>query len=525
MALGDGIRRNVATISQAERDLLRDAFLTLDTSKLYPDGVTYWDKQEQVHVAAHFAGADVHTGPAFLAWHRELCNRLEVLLREVNPGLSLHYWDWTTDPRSTLDGTGGTLNLFTSQFMGSSSGDAGPPFQNFESTEGGGHTHVWRNVAAGPPAIQPDHAIVTSGDGQPQPQEWPAMEGALHSAHDYAHSSYIRGTIQDAHFSFHDPFVFLLHSNVDRLWAIRPWAPPDNQQVSKTSKDVTILVPPFYDSLPTTVEVATPPGSTITFNDVPDGETTLRAAVFHAFSISDLTLSITAGPTGPYTVSPLGSAVTVHPRPGVAFVDGRIWFQFTGSGVGTTAAAGSVTIHCAETGQDFVFSLKANTIARPTVAVMLALDQSGSMDDPAGSTGLKRVDVLHSAAGHFAQLVQPNNGVGLIRFDTVAHAVGDPTYPGLDITKIGTGGLLDPGRTQVINAVLAHHTNPAGMTSIGAGVQLARSTLAPATGFDDKAIIVFTDGLENTPPMIADVLSSRTTTSAYPSTSCRASRA
>jgi hypothetical protein len=547
MALGDGIRRNVAEITQAERDLLRDAFLTLDTTKLYPDGVTYWDKQEQVHVAAHFAGADVHSGPAFLAWHRELCNRLEALLREVNPGLSLHYWDWTTDPRATPDGTGGTLNLFTSQFMGSSSGDAGPPFQDFESTEGGGHTHIWRNLAAGAPTNPSDNTIVTSGDGQPQSQEWPAMEAVLHGAHDYTHSSYIRGTIGDAHFSFHDPFVFLLHSNVDRLWAmwqrshgqwwrldpnltygtdgaapsintamepwagitasLRPWAPPENEQISKTSKDMTVVIPPFYDSLPTTVEVANPPGSAINFNDVPDGETTLRAAVFRVFSISDITLTA-AAPTGPYAISPLGATAVAHPKPGVAYVEKRIWFQFTGSGAGTTATPGSVTIHCAETGQSFVFTLTGNTIARPTVAVMLTLDQSGSMDDPAGTTGLKRIDVIHSAAQHFAQLAQPNNGIGVVRFDTTAYPVADPTYPGLAVTKIGTGGLLDPGRTQIVNAVLAHHTNPAGMTSIGAGVQEARSTLTPVTGYDDKAMIVFTDGLENTPPMIADVLPS-----------------
>jgi hypothetical protein len=46
----------------------------------------------------------------------------------------LHYWDWTTDPRAT--GPGGLVNLFTPRFMGNANGDAGPPFQNFETTEG-----------------------------------------------------------------------------------------------------------------------------------------------------------------------------------------------------------------------------------------------------------------------------------------------------------------------------------------------------------------------------------------------------
>jgi hypothetical protein len=40
MALGDGIRRDVATVPQIERDLLLDAFLKLDTTKFYPDGVS-----------------------------------------------------------------------------------------------------------------------------------------------------------------------------------------------------------------------------------------------------------------------------------------------------------------------------------------------------------------------------------------------------------------------------------------------------------------------------------------------------
>ncbi len=148
MTLGDGIRRNVATISQEERERLRDAFLQLDTTKFYPDGVSYWDKQEEIHKNAHLAGQDVHFGPAFLPWHRELCNRFEALLRDVDPELSLHYWDWTTDPRATPDGSGRIINLFTPEFMGSPSGDAGPPFENFESTEGAeignGHDYIMK---------------------------------------------------------------------------------------------------------------------------------------------------------------------------------------------------------------------------------------------------------------------------------------------------------------------------------------------------------------------------------------------
>src|SRR5919197_27943 len=150
MVLGDGIRRNVATISQEERDRLREAFLKLDTTRIYPDGVSYWDKQEQIHKNAHAGGIDVHYGPAFIAWHREITNRLEALLREVDPDLSLHYWDWTTDPRPQDQNHQLGTNLFTPQFMGSYNGDAGPPFENFESSERAdgvnNHEKIWRQV-------------------------------------------------------------------------------------------------------------------------------------------------------------------------------------------------------------------------------------------------------------------------------------------------------------------------------------------------------------------------------------------
>ena len=43
------------------------------------------------------------------------------------------------------------------------------------------------------------------------------MRRKLERVHNWAHS-YIGGTIGDPHTSFRDPFVFLLHSNVDRLF-------------------------------------------------------------------------------------------------------------------------------------------------------------------------------------------------------------------------------------------------------------------------------------------------------------------
>ena len=293
--------------------------------------------------------------------------------------------------------------------------------------------------------------------------------------------------------------------------AMRPWAAPENEQNlpenQKDSKHWTVVKPPCYDSNPTIVESMIT-GNVIKFNDVPVGETTVRAATFRSVACFPLTFRATSGPGAPYRVFSPGGSVTATPSRTSIWTETRFWFSFTGDTAGVAAPNEQVTIHCNETNQDFIFTLTGNTIARPTVAVMMALDQSGSMDDPAGSTGVKRIQALRDAAGLFVDTIEPDNAIGLIRFDTLAYAVDDATFPGLDLTTIGAASAFDPGRTAARTAVARHATNIAGNTSIGAGVLLARNMLNPATGFTNKALIVFTDGIENTAPFIRDVLAS-----------------
>jgi hypothetical protein len=369
---------------------------------------------------------------------------------------------------------------------------------------------------------------------------------------------YIGGTIGGPHTSFRDPFVFLLHSNVDRLWAmwqtqpghttrldpthvyesdgtdpnspinapmqpwagevnwtttggwpVRPWYTPENQQIVKTSKDPSVVMPPCYDTLPTvpaSVALVTP---SLNFNDVPTGETAARAIVFSAVSCGEVHLSITAGPTvltGPAGANfgtfplPLGTSVTIPHISSSTPPIGRLWISYKGTSP-LDVATGTVTVHCVETNQDFVVPIAANTIARPTVAVMLVLDQSGSMGWLAGvDATTKRIDVLHQAVAQFVQLVQDSSrvgdAVGMVSFDHNA-------YPGVAVTtNAGTGLDLAP----VVTAIQALH--PAGATSIGNGVALGRNTLNPVAGFSQKAMVVFTDGLENTSLFIADVMGS-----------------
>src|SRR5919106_4979513 len=169
MALGDGIRRNIASVDPMERAMLREAFIELN-NRLYPGsrddavpgGVTWWFKQDEIHQATH-----VHGGPEFLPWHREIVNRLEEMLRQLNPRLSLHYWDWTQDPRAIPNanlggGTTGTLNLFTSDFMGyggSSSAAIGEPWLSAGYYVPGASPH---RDGAGGNAADPPQSVVRS---------------------------------------------------------------------------------------------------------------------------------------------------------------------------------------------------------------------------------------------------------------------------------------------------------------------------------------------------------------------------
>jgi hypothetical protein len=376
--LGDGIRRNLATVSKEERDLLRDAILQLNKVFYSPGGsrtdfpaglVSEWFKQDEIHQSSH-----VHGCPAFLPWHRELCNRFEALLRTVDPRLSLHYWDWNLDPSNMPDGEGGTINLFDPQFMGNADGNTNggavgqpllgagfydPAALNFRDDNSPVHlnrpnpadpsTFSYPNPAAGPPFVHYNPAdppktltrakqpgsppVGMPGQGWATDDQfvkaptWEAFRDLMYGdeqgtsavgAHGAAHG-YIGGNLGDPHLSFRDPFVFFLHSNIDRLWAmwqrqpgfaaqrldpaqvygtegnttgsgdvefgepkwgilsplepwagynaqtpqtgqitnlwpIRPWFAPENEQNlpanNKNSKDVSVVIPPSYDTAP-----------------------------------------------------------------------------------------------------------------------------------------------------------------------------------------------------------------------------------------------------------------------------------
>ncbi|MGQ0774205.1 MAG: tyrosinase family protein [Pseudonocardiales bacterium] len=78
-----------------------------------------------------------------------------------------------------------------------------------------------RACLPGAPGVASDASIISSADGVPQAQQWTAFRTSVENSHDAAHGFFgVGSTIRDVHTAFEDPFVFLLHSNVDRLFAM-----------------------------------------------------------------------------------------------------------------------------------------------------------------------------------------------------------------------------------------------------------------------------------------------------------------
>jgi hypothetical protein len=464
-------RKNCRDLTATERDRFVQALYHVKST-----GVV--DQFASLHETFFHQG--IHGTSHFLPWHRELLRLFEDALRTYHPDISIPYWDSTVD-------TSPSDPLWDHNFLG-----------QFDAAWGLGRV-LGSDTLPTPDQVQTALGLATYN------AFWPNLESVIHNPP----HRWVEGKMRSLD-SPADPVFYLHHCWIDLLWAQWQLLHPGEAFVSSgsgfglndplaswTTTPADVLdhrainlyhyPPAFQQDLPI-VTLDTP---VINFIDVPEGETRLGAAVFNLIACEPVHFTVVSGPTvtsGPPATEFNLFISPIPPADPKVDKKGRVWLTYQGTGDGDTAT-GTVTIRCEETGEEFSIDITANTIGRPSAAIVMVLDTSNSMNFESGiAPGVTRADVLKFSAPPAIVVSDDEHAMAVCTFDHDAH-------PGIGMTPVAGGGKL------LINgAISSYAPNPNGWTSIGEGVAFAHDILGPVTGYDVKAMVVLTDGQENHGP-------------------------
>jgi tyrosinase len=227
---GTQVRKNQASLSADERAAFVNAVLALK-NMVRPGGtISIYDEYVQAHMLAMGAG-QAHEGPAFLPWHRAFLRSFERDLQAVDPTVTIPYWDFTVD--NTPD-----ASLWDDDFLGGN----GDPDENYTVLTGPFAPDQWPVLFDGPhlrrsfglwvddlPTAQDvdDGFLIDTYDEFPYDvgsvvmdsfrnyiEGWNRAEPEMHNrVHNWVGGSML------TMMSPNDPVFWLLHANLDRLWA------------------------------------------------------------------------------------------------------------------------------------------------------------------------------------------------------------------------------------------------------------------------------------------------------------------
>jgi hypothetical protein len=240
------------------------------------------------------------------------------------------------------------------------------------------------------------------------------------------------------------------------------------------------------------------------FTDVPQGPMGMvrEAVLAISFEVispgSTVTLEYAPGgaPAHPQLVA-VAPSVTVGPTATNEVATARLWVIYRTGTAPSAIPQQVLTVREAGGTQTWTITVDANTVARRTAATSLVLDRSGSMSEDRGD-GQSKHDSLQQAANAFVDLMLEGDGVGIVRFNENAQQLQP-------VLTLGAGGLSDLNRGATHDAINGTGLDPAGATSIGDGIFEGRAELTAAAPYDTKALVVLTDGIENSPRWISEV--------------------
>lgn len=203
------VRKNAQDLSAAERDRFLAAFGTLNGR-----GRGRFSDFRDMHVAV--AIGEAHGNAGFLPWHRAYLLDLERELQDIDASVTVPYWRFDQP----------APDLFTPEFMGASGADGrvrfvpGHPLESWSTdNQPGILRRLLFPTSGAPPGVIDEESTFDLGEPGNTFGNFSTMETNPHGS---AHVSF-RGFISSVPTAPRDPLFFLLHANVDRLWAKWQW--------------------------------------------------------------------------------------------------------------------------------------------------------------------------------------------------------------------------------------------------------------------------------------------------------------
>lgn len=196
------VRKNANNLTPGERNRFLSAFQALNNS-----AATY-----QLFLNGHNRAADgeIHGRPSFLPWHRAFILDLERRLQDVDSSVSLPYWRFDQP----------APNVFHRDFMGEADATGRVTLSSSNPISS------WAVPGLVGIIRMPLFDTVSSGGNVMNQNDTLALGTTFTSfremevnPHGWAHVSFSSGRIRSPWTATEDPLFFLLHCNVDRLWA------------------------------------------------------------------------------------------------------------------------------------------------------------------------------------------------------------------------------------------------------------------------------------------------------------------
>ncbi|MDN5836413.1 MAG: tyrosinase family protein, partial [Nitrosospira sp.] len=220
-----GIRKNQSSLTAPEKAAFVAAVKTLKANGSYDTFVAQ-------HRAAFMASPNdpAHRGPAFLPWHREYLRRFELALQQINPSVSIPYWDWTVDRTAGAslwasdfmggDGTGASRRVTTGPFAFSTGEwaltvrDPGDTTTFLTRAFGAMGALPTQQGVSGALNVVPYDSAPWNSNSSTNTSFRNRLEVVIHNP---GHM-WVGGSMM-AMSSPNDPVFWLHHCNIDRLWA------------------------------------------------------------------------------------------------------------------------------------------------------------------------------------------------------------------------------------------------------------------------------------------------------------------